>query len=93
MSRKQKKKNVNVEIIDLLNDSIRFRLSDADISVANALRRVLIAEVPTMAIDLVEVEVNNSVMHDEFLAHRLGLVPLLSDKVTDFKYTRVRTLV
>lgn len=55
-----------------------FVLKNADISVANALRRSMLAWVPTVAIDLVEFEINTSVLSDEFIAHRLGLVPLRS---------------
>jgi len=65
-----------IEILSQKEDSIRFVLSDTDPSVANALRRVMIAEVPTLAIDLVEVLDNSTVLHDEFIVHRLGLLPL-----------------
>ena len=55
-------------------------------SVANALRRVIISEIPTMAIDLVEVRENTSALHDEFIAHRIGLIPLVSAEVDSFNY-------
>ncbi len=47
-----------------------------DASIANAFRRILLAEVPTLAIEKVYIENNTSVIADEVLAHRLGLIPL-----------------
>jgi DNA-directed RNA polymerase subunit D len=51
---------------------------EANIPLANAIRRS-IDEVPTLAIDEVEIFKNDSALFDEVLAHRLGLVPLKTD--------------
>ena len=41
-------------------------------AIANAFRRILIAEVPTMAIEKVFMVNNTSIVQDEVFAHRLG---------------------
>jgi len=57
-------------------------------SIANSLRRIMISEIPTLSIDLVSIEINTSLMNDEFLSHRLGLIPLNSNCIKKLKYTR-----
>lgn len=51
-----------------------------DASISNAFRRILLAEVPTLAIETVYVSNNTSIVQDEVLASRLGLVPLKGNK-------------
>jgi DNA-directed RNA polymerase II subunit RPB3 len=68
----------HVKVTSIREDVLTFELTDTDISMANALRRVMMAEVPTLAIDLVNMEDNTSPLLDEFIAHRMGLIPLRS---------------
>lgn len=57
-----------------------FSLIGVDASIANAFRRILLAEIPTLAIEDVYVFNNTSVIQDEVLCHRLGLIPLTGGK-------------
>ena len=76
----------NIEITHSDNNLIEFRLKNADLAFANSLRRVIISEVPTMAIDMVQVTENTSPLFDEFVVHRLGLVPLVSEDIDSYNF-------
>jgi DNA-directed RNA polymerase II subunit RPB3 len=78
-------KEPEVRILESSQYYLKFELSHTELSIANALRRIIIAEVPTMAIEMVQVAENTSVLNDEFIAHRIGLVPLLSENVERFE--------
>ena len=75
-----------IKIKDMKSDSIEFQLSNVDLAFANSLRRVIISEVPTMAIDMVQVKENTSPLFDDFVVHRIGLVPLKSEDIDNYRF-------
>ena len=68
--------NFELNILDDKEYELVFELIGCDASFANALRRILLAEVPTVAIETIFMWNNTSIIHDEVLSHRLGLIPL-----------------
>lgn len=74
-----------IKIISHTPTFLEFDLINADFSIANALRRILISEIPTMAFHTVTINNYNGVMPEEIISHRLGLVPVLADP-TQFQY-------
>jgi DNA-directed RNA polymerase subunit D len=58
---------------------LRFLISGTDSAFVNAIRRTAMSRLPALAIEQVLVYENTSVIYDEFLANRLGLVPLKAD--------------
>jgi len=69
----------SIKILERDNNHIVIEFSDIPRQYVNALRRLSISQVPTFAIDDVVILENSSVMHDEAIAHRLGLIPLRTD--------------
>lgn len=70
---------VEINNLDKKQNKLTFTLSDINPPYANALRRIMASEVPTMAIEDVEIRKNSSILYDEIIAHRLGLIPLTTD--------------
>lgn len=62
-------------------NTARFQLEGCTTSFANSLRRAMIGEVQTLAIEQVKIYDNTSALFDEMLAHRLGLIPIRSDGI------------
>jgi len=73
------KRDFRIEVQSMNEEEIVFDLIGIDAALANAFRRILISDVPTMAIDRVFVLNNTSMLEDEVLAHRLGLIPIRAD--------------
>ncbi len=64
-----------------LDDQLaRFRLGESTTAFANSLRRAMIGEVPTLAIEDVKIYDNTSALFDEMLAHRIGLIPIRTEE-------------
>ena len=70
---------MQIEFASLDDSLARFTLSGASPAFANAFRRAMIGEVPTLAIEDVRIYDNTSALFDEMLAHRLGLIPIKTD--------------
>jgi DNA-directed RNA polymerase subunit D len=73
---KSGKLNLSIELIEARDNRFMFLLKNVPVTVANSIRRAIISYVPTLAIDRVFIMRNDSLMNDDMLAHRLGLIPL-----------------
>lgn len=65
--------------VDKKTGRVTFLIKDTNAAFVNALRRMIVEEVPTMAVEELEIVKNDSALYDEMLAHRVGLVPLSTD--------------
>ncbi|XP_063235461.1 DNA-directed RNA polymerases I and III subunit RPAC1 isoform X1 [Bacillus rossius redtenbacheri] len=73
------KKKLKINVVKHNATEMEFDIIGVHEAIANAFRRLLLSEVPSMAIEKVFVYNNTSIIQDEVLAHRLGLIPLKAD--------------
>ena len=71
---------MKVDVIQKTETEAKFVLEGVKPSFASALRRVMMTEVPTMAIETIDFKKNGSALNDEIVASRLGQIPLTFDK-------------
>ena len=67
---------MRAEVLERQDDKLKLLLEDTHIKFINALRRTILTEVPTLAVDDVKIYENSSVLFDEIIAHRLGMIPI-----------------
>ncbi|GAB6147590.1 DNA-directed RNA polymerase subunit D [Stetteria hydrogenophila] len=70
----------SLEVLSLDDRSIKLLVKGFPVAYVNALRRLSLSDVPTLAVDFAYFYENNTGIHDEIIAHRLGLTPLKSDE-------------
>jgi len=70
---------VDIKILESTETSIKVLFKGVDRTYVNAIRRFCISDVPTLAIDQVVIYENTSILYDELIAHRLGLIPIRTD--------------
>ena len=82
----------DVEFVERDDREARFLVRGITPAFANGIRRAMVADVPTFSIDTVRVIENSSVMFDEQIGLRLGLVPLTTPPVGEFEIGDAVTL-
>ena len=70
---------MEITLLAKKDDKLTLVIEGIDNVMANTLRRLMLAEVPVLAVEDVEFHKNGSALYDEILAHRIGLIPLKTD--------------
>ena len=86
--------SVSIDNTEIKDNTLQFELNGADEygldkSIVNSLRRTLLSEIPCIAFRTEEgskkdiiMEVNNTSLHNEYLMHRISMIPLYLDPET-----------
>ena len=67
---------MKIEIFNKDERELKFLVRGVSVPMVNALRRIFIAEMPSLAVDYLKFYKNDSPVFDEIIAHRVELIPL-----------------
>lgn len=82
---------IKLKVIKFLKEEIIIQAKEINLCFTNALRRILISEIETIAIEKVFFYYNSTVLNDETIAHRLGLIPIFANSsFIDFLKNRAK---
>jgi len=70
---------LSFNIISQNEEKVSVKLKGIPLQYANALRRICLNGVPIYAIETLDILSNTSILADEGIAHRLGLIPLKTE--------------
>jgi len=64
-----------------------YHVKNVDVAIVNSLRRIILAEIPNLAFDVADIKVhkNTGCLNNEFLSHRIGLIPIYFDPEKDLE--------
>jgi DNA-directed RNA polymerase II subunit RPB3 len=71
--------NKSYKLLSSFEDRYFVKIDNINLSEANKIRRILLSSIETLCIEDVVIELNEAPIHDETLASRLGLIPIVSD--------------
>jgi DNA-directed RNA polymerase subunit D len=79
---------MKVEIQQMKPTKAELKISDIEPYFINSIRRIMLADLPKLAIDNVIIYDNTSPLFDEIISHRLGLIPIPTDlKLVSYRDT------
>ena len=70
---------MKIEVLDFKPKKLVIKINGIELYLINSIRRILISELPKLAIDEVVIYDNTSALFDEIISHRLGLIPIPTD--------------
>ena len=82
------------------NDTLTLNINNVDVSFPNALRRIILSDIETVAFNTDEylnsdlkILTNTTPLHNEFILHRLGLIPINITNVDDFNTNKYKFIL